>query len=167
MLDFCSSCYHRCTEASYKKEMIYVGICILQQRESRQDMIQFSGHALSDALQQIVQKETYDLEEIKAESDGVCLKYRGNFLKLIPEENEMGQTLTAQINKKEKQTAFWDGESQSFIFNDKSFGSLKFDTYREKGTQYLIIYDGDMTWNFYKEDGSSQICLCESVWQTG
>lgn len=38
----------------------------------------------------------------------------------------------------------------------KSFGSLKFDTYREKGTQYLIIYDGDMTWNFYKEDGAAR-----------
>ena len=35
-------------------------------------------------------------------------------------------------------------------------GSLKFDTYREKGTQYLIIYDGDMTWNFYKEDGAAR-----------
>lgn len=139
-----------------KKKWIYVGICILAAAGITAGYDQFSGHALSDALQQIVQKETYDLEEIKSESDGVCLKYRGNFLKLIPEENEMGQTLTAQINKKEKQTAFWDGESQSFIFNDKSFGSLKFDTYREKGTQYLIIYDGDMTWNFYKEDGAAR-----------
>ena len=115
-----------------KKKWIYVGICILAAAGITAGYDQFSGHALSDALQQIVQKETYDLEEIKSESDGVRLKYKGNLLKLIPEENEMGQILTAQINEEEKQTAFWDGESQSFIFNDKSFGSLKFDTYREK-----------------------------------
>lgn len=137
-----------------KKRWISVGICFLAVIAISVGYDMISNHALSNALTKIGQRRTYDLEEINTEADGVSLKYKGNLLKLIPEKTEMGQTLKAQINEGKMQDAFWDGENQCFIFNDERFGDLTFDAYRYNNAQYLAIYDGEMVWDFYKEDSA-------------
>ena len=138
-----------------KKRWISVGICFLAVTGISFGYDQLSNHALSNALTKTGQKQSYNLEEINTEADGVSLKYKGNSLKLIPEKTEMGQTLKAQVNEGKMQDAFWNGENQCFIFNDEGFGELTFDAYRYNNAQYLAIYDGKMTWDFYKEDSAS------------
>ena len=138
-----------------KKRWISVGICFLAVTGISVGYDQLSNHALSNALTKIGQRQSYDLEAINTEADGVSLKYKGNSLKLIPEKTEMGQTLKAQVNEGKMQDAFWNGENQCFIFNDERFGELTFDAYRYNNAQYLAIYDGKMTWDFYKEDSAS------------
>lgn len=138
-----------------KKRWISVGICFLAVTGISVGYDLISNHALSNALTKTGQKQSYELEEINTEADGVSLKYKGNSLKLIPEKTEMGQTLKAQVNEGKMQDAFWNGENQCFIFNDEGFGELTFDAYRYNNAQYLAIYDGKMTWDFYKEDSAS------------
>ena len=138
-----------------KKRWISVGICFLAVTGISFGYDQLSNHALSNALTKTGQKQSYNLEEINTEADGVSLKYKGNSLKLIPEKTEMGQTLKAQVNEGKMQDAFWDDENQCFIFKDERFGDLTFDAYRYNNAQYLAIYDGEMTWDFYKEDSAS------------
>ena len=137
-----------------KKRWISVGICFLAVLGISIGYDQLSNHVLSNALTKIGQKQSYDLEAIHTEADGVNLKYKGNSLKLIPEKTEMGQTLKAQVNEEKMQDAFWDGENQCFVFKDERFGDLTFDAYRYNNAQYLAIYDGEMTWDFYKEDSA-------------
>lgn len=138
-----------------KKRWLSVGICFLAVMGLVAVYDQISDHALSNALMQTVQKQTYDREEINTEADGVSLKYRGNDLKLIPEKTEAGQILSAKVNSGEIQTALWNGKNQCFVFKDDRFGELKFDAYRYNNAQYLVIYDGEMTWDFYKEDSAA------------
>ena len=112
------------------------------------------NHALSDALKKSVQKQTYNLEAIETDEDGVTLCYAGNTFKLIPEIIQAGQMLTAVENEDAHMTASWDDETQSFRFKDTIYDCWNYDTYEQDGVQYLFVQGKKLTWIFYKDPDS-------------
>lgn len=112
------------------------------------------GHALRDAWKESTEKQTYNLEAIKTDESGVTLCYRGKTFKLIPENTEAGQILTAVEDGKTLMTAVWDSETQSFRFADTVYDNWKYDTYEQDGVQYLLIQGKKLTWTFYKDADS-------------
>ena len=113
-----------------------------------------NDHAISGAVGEIFQKKSYDLEAIKADSDGLTLKYKGKKLKVTPELTEWGMTLTAKENAEDKKTASWNSAKQCFTFAGTDYEDLEFDAYEQDDMQYLILKYAGINWNFYKEMGS-------------
>lgn len=109
-------------------------------------------HALGIALRDSVRKQTYNLEAIETDKEGVTLCYRGKKFKLIPEMTEAGQILNAVEDGKTTMTASWDTETQSFRFKDTVYDNWKYDTYVQDDTQYLFIKGKKLTWIFYKNE---------------
>ena len=114
------------------------------------DMV--NHHALGIALRDSVRKQTYNLEAIETDKEGVTLCYQGKKFKLIPEMTEAGQILNAVEDGKTSMTASWDTETQSFRFKDTVYDNWKYDTYVQDDTQYLFIKGKKLTWIFYKNE---------------
>ena len=113
-------------------------------------------HVLLNAIKKSVQKQTYNLEAIEADGEGVTLCYCGKEFKLIPKNTEVGQSLTAVEDGKTSMTASWDSDTQSFRFKDTVYDNWHYDTYEQDGVQYLLIQGKKLTWIFYKETGSDK-----------
>ena len=113
-------------------------------------------HVLLNAIKKSVQKQTYNLEGIETDGEGVTLCYCGKKFKLIPEKTEAGQSLTAVEDGKTSMTASWDNDTQSFRFKDTVYDNWHYDTYEQDGVQYLLIQGKKLTWIFYKEEGSDR-----------
>lgn len=139
---------------SEKKRLIYPVICVVLVLAVLNGYDLAKNHSIIKGVKESVQKTTYDLEEIQPGKDGVTIKYKDNTLELKPEMTEMGQTLNAVSNGRDQLAAIWDTDSQCFRFRDSVYEKLDFDAYSQDGTDYIMIRQGDITWNFLKEQGS-------------
>ena len=118
------------------------------------------SHRLINGIRDSLHKNTYDMQEIQPGENGITVKYKDNTLELMPETTEMGQMLNAVSNKKDKLTAIWDTDSQCFRFRDTVYEDLAFDTYSQDQISYIMVSQGDITWNFFKEpDGEKYFYL--------
>lgn len=118
------------------------------------------SHRFINGVRDSLHKNTYDMQEIQPGENGITVKYKGNTLELIPETTEMGQMLNAVSNEKDKLTAIWDTDSQCFRFKDTVYEDLAFDAYSQDQTSYIVMSQGDITWNFFKEpDGEKYLYL--------
>lgn len=115
-----------------------------------------SGHTVINSIKESFHRETYDMEAIQPGKNGVTVNYKNNTLELIPETTEMGQTLTGILNQKDNLLAVWDTDSQCFRFRDTVYEDLEFDAYAQDQIDYLIIRQGEITWNFLKEQDSEK-----------
>lgn len=137
-----------------KKRWICAGVAVIAAQVLIFGYDFANDHAISGAFGAIFQKESYDLEAMEADREGLTLEYKGKSLKVIPEMTEWGMTLTAKESNGDKKTASWNSEKQCFDFKGTDYEDLEFDAYEQEDTQYLILKYADISWNFYKEMGS-------------
>lgn len=104
----------------------------------------------------MLQKTTYNMESIKPTDHGIQLIYKGNLLNIIPEDTDGGVILTATEENGTKKTAVWNSQIQGFVFEDTAYENLIFDAYEQRNVHYLVLHDGEIDWNFFKEPDSQQ-----------
>ena len=144
------------TDRNGKKNWIYPGIGILLAVTVIAGYDLASGHTVINSVRDSFQKSTYDLEELQPEKGGITVKYKDNTLKLRPEVTEMGQILNGISNKNEQLTAVWDTDSQCFRFRNTVYEDLEFDAYSQNQISYIVIRQGEITWNFFKKQDSEK-----------
>lgn len=139
-----------------KKLQLRSGICVVAVIVGIVGYDQVNDHAVINGLRESIHRETYDMEEIQPGENSVTLKYKKHTLELIPETTEMGQMLTAVSDKKDQMSAVWDADSQCFRLRDPVYEDLELDAYSQDGIAYIVIRQGDITWNFFKEQDSTE-----------
>lgn len=132
-----------------KKRLLSVGICVVLGVAGTLVYGSVHGGLFSE-------KETYALQNLIPGEDDVTLKFNDRTYRLCPVSDEAGDSLRIYDETDRELPVYWDMDQQCFLAREEALADLKFDSYMDGGTQYLLMQYQEITWEFVKANGSPQ-----------